>query len=298
MNPRFGALAALLTIGAAWGFTVPLTKIAVATGHQPMGLVVWELAIGATLLSLVRLLRRNRAPFLKRHIGLFAFVALAGTILPGYFSYQAAFHLPAGVMAIVIAIVPMFALPIALSLGLEKPEPRRFFGLFLGLVAIVMIALPETSLPDPAMAVWVLIALIAPVSYAFEGNFVAWKGTGGLAAADVLLGASLCGLIVAIPLALWLGHWINPIRPLGSAEWALLGLCVFHIAAYTGYIWLVGHAGSVFASQVAYLVTGTGVLWSIALLSESYSGWIWAALALMLCGLAFVVPKPVRASNT
>jgi len=38
-------------------------------------------------------------------------------------------------------------------------------------------------------------------------------------------------------------------------------------------------------------VTGTGVIWAMVLLGESYSGWVWAALALMLCGLMLVQPR-------
>jgi drug/metabolite transporter (DMT)-like permease len=61
---------------------------------------------------------------------------------------------------------------------------------------------------------------------------------------------------------------------------------------YSAYVWLVGRAGSVFAAQVSYLVTGFGVLWSMALLGERYSGYVWAALALMFAGLALVQPRP------
>ena len=298
MSAGLAPFAALLAIGAAWGLTVPLAKVAVSTGHGPMGLIAWELAIGTACLGALRLAasrRRDRTSPAPRHLPLFLVVALTGTILPGFFSYQAAFHLPAGVMAIVIAVVPMFALPIALALALERPQARRFLGLLLGLAAIVMIALPDTSLPDPDKAIWVLIALIAPACYGVEGNFVAWRGTGGLGPADVILGASALGLVIAVPLAVATGQWIDPLAAWGRAEWALVALSVLHVGAYTGYIRLVGQSGSVFASQVSYLVTGTGVLWSMALLGERYSGWIWAALALMLAGLAFVRPRPAPA---
>jgi drug/metabolite transporter (DMT)-like permease len=46
----------------------------------------------------------------------------------------------------------------------------------------------------------------------------------------------------------------------------------------------------VFARQIAYLVTGFGVLWSMALLGERYSAWVWAAFGLMLAGVALVQP--------
>ena len=72
---------------------------------------------------------------------------------------------------------------------------------------------------------------------------------------------------------------------------------VLNALAYSGYIWLVGRAGSVFASQIAYLVTGFGVLWSMALLGERYSAWVWLAFALMLAGIALVQPRGGEATN-
>jgi drug/metabolite transporter (DMT)-like permease len=72
---------------------------------------------------------------------------------------------------------------------------------------------------------------------------------------------------------------------------------VLNALAYAGYVWLVGRAGSLFASQVAYLVTGFGVLWSMILLGERYSAWVWAAFALMLVGVALVQPSGGRAKS-
>ena len=44
--------------------------------------------------------------------------------------------------SIIIAIVPMFVLPMALALGFERPDARRAAGVALGAAAIVAIALP------------------------------------------------------------------------------------------------------------------------------------------------------------
>jgi drug/metabolite transporter (DMT)-like permease len=63
------------------------------------------------------------------------------------------------------------------------------------------------------------------------------------------------------------------------------------VAVYTGYVWLVSQAGAVFASQVAYVVTGMGVIWSMLLLTERYSGWVWASLLLILVGMFMVQPR-------
>ncbi len=93
------------------------------------------------------------------------------------------------------------------------------------------------------------------------------------------------------PAALISGQWASLNHAWGLAEWCLLGLGILHGLAYTGYVWLVGRAGPVFAAQVAYLVTGTGVLWSMVLLGETYSSWVWGALVVMMIGLFLVQPK-------
>ena len=54
---------------------------------------------------------------------------------------------------------------------------------------------------------------------------------------------------------------------------------------------MVGRAGAVFAAQASYLVTGFGVIWAMLLLGERYSGWVWAAMALMFAGLFMVQPR-------
>jgi drug/metabolite transporter (DMT)-like permease len=138
---------------------------------------------------------------------------------------------------------------------------------------------------------WVLIALIAGLFYAFEGNYVAKWGTAGLDPIQVLWGASLVGAILTLPLALFSGQWINPLPPYGNPDYALIASSVIHVLVYSGYVWLVGKAGPVFAVQVSYLVTIFGVFWARVLLDESYAPHIWIALCVMLVGMYLVQPK-------
>ena len=48
---------------------------------------------------------------------------------------------------------------------------------------------------------------------------------------------------------------------------------------------------TLFAAQVAYLVTGFGVLWSMVFLGETYTNGVWLALGLMLFGMFLVQPR-------
>lgn len=290
MMRRFGLLGALLAIGAAWGFTLPLMVVAVSTGHQPLGLIVWQKAI--MFLLLAGFLRAGRRPWppLAGNLRLFVTVAVFGAILPGYFSFLTATHLPAGIRAIIVAMVPMFVLPMALMLGFERPDLRRSIGVGVGAVAMVLIGLPGAGVTPEVGITMLLLALVVPFSYGIEANYLAWRGAHALHPFQLLIGASGIGLLLAWPLAQATGQMLYP-RSWGRPEWAILGVGVLNTLAYSGYVWLIARAGSVFASLIAYLVTGFGVLWSMLLLGERYTALVWAAFGLMLAGIALVQPR-------
>lgn len=291
MNPRARLTFILVLLGAGWGLTQPLTKITVTAGYQPFGLIFWQFAIGAVLTIIVLLAQRKPLPISMKTVWFFFAIAMIGSMVPNIASYRAAFVLPAGVMSIVIATVPMFAFPIALILGTDWFTWRRMSGLLLGMCGVALIAFPEASLPERAMIAAIPLAIFAPFCYAFEANFVAKWGTGGLDPVQLLCGACIIGTVVAFPAAMVTGQFIDPRPPYILADLTFLISSIIHVVVYMAYIWLVGRAGAVFAGQVAYLVTGFGVVWAMLLLGERYSGWVWAALVLMLCGIALVRPR-------
>lgn len=282
---------ALVGLGAGWGLSQPLTKITVTAGYEPFGIIFWQMLIGTLLLGAWQWRSLRRLPVTAKTCAFWLLIAFLGTLIPNSVSYRAAFHLPSGVMSIVISTIPLIAFPVALALGNDHFSWRRMAGLGLGLGAVALIALPEASLPERAMVAFLPLALIAPVCYALEGNIVAKWGTVGLDPVQVLFGASAVGTVIALPLALGTGQFRAPSAPFILADVTMLLNAVIHVVVYTGYVWLVGRGGAVFAGQVSYLVTGFGVIWAMMLLRENYSLWVWAALAAMAVGLTLVRPR-------
>ena len=291
MSDRLRFTLILIAMGAGWGLTLPLSKITVTAGYQPLGLVFWQLMIGAVFLGITQFRRLKTMALGRSSWVVWLAIACLGTIIPNAASYRAMVHLPAGVMSIVISTIPLMAFPIALALGGDRFSYRRLLGLVLGLIGVALIALPGASLPDRAMIAFLPIALIAPLCYALEGNWVARFGTASLDPIQVLFGASALGAIITLPLALSTGQLFVPQAPFILADATLLCAALIHVIVYSIYVWLVGQSGAVFAAQVSYFVTGFGVLWSMILLGERYSGWIWAALVLMRAGLTLVQPR-------
>ena len=141
-----------------------------------------------------------------------------------------------------------------------------------------------------------LVALIAPFFYAIEGNYLALKTPPNMHPLNILYGASVVGLVICTPLTFLTGSWVDLSQAWTSVEWGILANSVLHVIAYAGYIWIVGLSGAVFASQVAYIVTLSGVLLGILILGESHSSLIWIALGCMILGLILVQPRKVTNS--
>ena len=288
----------MLLIGALWGLTLPLARVAVSTGHSALGLIVWEKVLSGTLLGVLVLAMRMRVSLSRDRVRMYFWVGVLGATLPGYVGFVTAAHLPAGVRAIIVASVPLFVLPIALFLGFERPDARRAVGVALGGLAVVLIASATGQTPGATLSVaMVFLALLGPLSYAIEGNYIAARGNETPHPFVLLFGAAIASVAITAPLALVSGETVNLFVRWGPAEWALAAGAALDVAAYSGYVWLVGAAGPVFASQIAYAVTGFGVIWSMALLGERYPVLVWGALAAMLAGLALVQPKSAGAKS-
>ena len=295
-NPRLLFVGALLLIGITWSATIPLSKVAVSSGYAPLGITFWEQVIVAVVLGMLLCARwaifhrRVHVPIDRASLVFYAMIAALGAVIPNLFSYWAMSQLPAGIMAILVASVPMFALAIAIATSIEPFVPYRVLGVCLGGAAVVLLVAPDTSLPDPEKVVFVLVGLVAPFCYGMEGNYIARFTPPTVDPIVTLFCASIIGAFVTGPLSIVSGVWIDMPGGFASPERAIVALSVLHAAAYTGYIWLVGKAGPVFSSQVAYVVTLFAMVLSAIFLGEDYSPYAFASLMLMLIGLMLVQP--------
>lgn len=291
-GPGLGAYGALVACGAAWGLTTPLIKTATLAGHGALGIALWQSSVNLILLGLALALTGGfrGMPFDGPALRLYAVFGLLGMALPSWASFTGTTHLPSGIMSIVIALVPIFALPLALILGTERFSAVRLGGVLLGGAAVALLVAPGGALPQPGLWVWVLVGALAPVFYAIEG---AWVAASRVSAGplQVLWGGSVVAVLTLIPLNLALGGPILP-GPVGRAEGLLVLAGLMSLGAYAGYIDVLRRNGAVFGAQVGYVVTGSGVIWAMVLLGERYPPAVWAALALLFLGLALVQPRP------
>ena len=285
-------LGLLVVLGVGWGSTQPLGKIAASSGTGAFALIFWQLVICTVVLGAVTLARGKGLVLTRRALVFYGVVAMVGTLIPNFTFYTSVVHLPAGIMSILISTVPLLSYPMTLLLRIDRFERRRLAGLLLGLAGVALIALPRSSLPEAGMLAFLPLALFGPFFYAVEGTFVSRFGMAGMDPVQAMFGASLFGMLLCLPVVLVTGQWVNPLARFDQAEQALVVSSVLHAMLYSTYVGLAARVGAVFATQTSYIVTAAGLCWSMLLLGERFSPWIWAALPVMLLGLTLVQPRP------
>ncbi len=271
----------LLVMGVVWGCTFSLAKLATEGGAHPLGLSLWQGLLGGALLFAVCLARGKLPQISRRHAGFYLVCGLLGTVLPGTLFFYAAPHVPAGILAISVAVVPILTYAISLPLKTDALTPGRAAGILLGLVAIVLLIAPGASLPSRDMAPWVLVALLAAAFYAAENMYIALKRPAGSDALAIVAGMLFMAALMLAPIVAATKTFVPLAPPWGVVEWSIVGMMVANALAYTLFIQVVTSAGPVFASQTAYIVTIAGVLWGMVIFGERHSLWIWAALAVI-----------------
>lgn len=282
--------ATMLGVGMAWGATTPLSKIAMAGDIHPIGATIWQCLILSVVLSAVLVVQGRRLPLGRAYIGFYLLLGLLGTALPHPMGYLAARHLPSSVLSVILAGIPMVTLVVASLAGIDRPSPRRVLGLLCGFAAIVVLVAPAGSLPSGAAWLWVLLPIASTLSYALENVCIDKLRLPQLDPLSTLCGLSWGAFVLSAPLALLPGVAMAP-WPLDTGRWALLAITLLHMGAYFGLIWMIGKAGAVFATQVSYVVTLSGITFAIVFLNEPATPALALAVALMVLGLSLVRPR-------
>jgi drug/metabolite transporter (DMT)-like permease len=284
-------LVLLVLLGSLWGLAFSLVKIASLAGVPPLAYVFWQ-SFGAGTILLALAYARGAPPPLSRTLVLYAIGAgLLGLALPNSNGATALRHIPAGLMAVIVAVTPLATATFSRAIGLERLGGRRVGGLLLGLAGTLLIVLPRASLPTAEAAQWALVALATPVLYAAGNVFIARFRPAGVDSVALAAGMLLAAMLFLAPAMLATGSWHPLWRDFGVGEAAILGQVVLTAVTYVLWFEVLRLAGPVFAGQVGYVVTAAGLAWAMLLFGERYSIWVWSAVLLIAAGVALVARR-------
>jgi drug/metabolite transporter (DMT)-like permease len=193
--------------------------------------------------------------------------------------------------------VPLFTYAIMLLLCFESLIARRLAGIVLGMIAILLLVIPDLGLDSDDASFWVLAVVVCALLYAVENVYISRGIPRYVDIREFLLGSNLIAIGIQFPLAIYLGvdepwTWL-----VSDAGLALIGIAVGSGFAYGMFFYSIKSAGPVFASQCAYVVTISGVIWGIIAFSEQHTVWVWTSVFVMLLGLVLVNPENGDASD-
>ena len=287
----------ILFAGLLWGLTFSLTLIATADGAHPLALVAWQILLTAAVFLGVCLL--TKAPvFNIKHIRHYLFIAVFGVTAPLLLYYAAAPYLSAGILSITVSTVVMFTYVIMLVLRFESVIVKRLFGIALGMIAVVLLVVPDQGLSSDDASWWVVLVVLCAWFYAMENVYIAKGLTEEVDLRELLFAANMLAVSIQFPVAWYLGV-AEPVSWLISdAGLAIVGITLAGAAAYAMFFYTIQLSGPVFASQCAYVVTVSGVIWGIIIFSEQHTLWVWASVVVMVLGLILVTPDEARPSDT
>ncbi|WPZ35235.1 DMT family transporter [Thalassobaculum sp. OXR-137] len=290
-------LVLMLILGNLWGLSFSLSKTVVLGGIHPLA-YVWMQTTGATLFLFVICRRAGvTVPTSRRHLLLYGATGLVGTVLPSLTIVTTALHVPAGIISTLVTTVPMLTFALAVSTGLQRFQPMALAGLTLGLIGVLFLVVPDSSLPSADMAGWVLFGLLTPVFYATNGILAARLRPAGTSSLAAALGMMATASVTSLPIMLATGTF-HPLFAEGLTphDLAMTGQIVITCVAYIMYFEINERSGPVYLSQVSYVVNVSGLFWGYAIFGEVPSPWLWATVVLVFAGV-YLVNRTTRAET-
>jgi len=287
----------LIILGLGWGLSFTLGKIAITAGGTPIGLTFWQSLFSGLILLAYVFFRHGKIIIPKIMFLPIVIITFLSVVIPNIIFYACVEHLDAGVLSISVSVIPLFTYLIAMGLRMDKFKVRRVIGLITGFCALLILILPENSLPDKRDIPWVLLALNCALCYALENIYIDRLALQNFGPIRLVCAVSFVSAIITFLLSLVMNQFFI-LQPTNLYLFiSTLGLGFISATAYSIFIYLIGRAGSVFSSQVGYLVTFFGVVWGIIILGESHSVFVWISLAMIMMGIFLVQPKQTSEST-
>ena len=279
----------ILGAGTIWGLVFSLTLIATAQGAHPLGLSAWQVVLTAAFFG-VACLVSGITLFNFENLRHYVVLALIGITVPNLLYYNAAPHLSAGILSITVSTVPLFTYAMMLVLRFESVVARRLSGIVLGMIAILLLVIPDQGLDSGDASFWILLVLLCAVFYSIENVYISKGIAPHVDVRELLFSSNLVAAMIQFPRAIYLGVDESWTWLASDAGLSIVGIAIGSGLAYAMFFYSIKSSGPVFASQCAYVVTISGVIWGIMIFSEQHNIWVWLSVIVMLLGLMLVNP--------
>jgi drug/metabolite transporter (DMT)-like permease len=281
------ALGLLLILGITWSLGYSIARYCTTNGVNPLGYAFWQSLGPAIILTAICFVLKIPPSLKRQAIFFYLFAGLIGISLPNANIYFSAQHLPAGILAVVINTVPLFTYLLALAFKEETFHQRRFAGVILTFIGLLVLAQPHVLLEKSA-APWLFSALLTPLAFSLCAVFISKYRPDNSHSLSLASGMLCASTLWLTPVVIVLGHfyWIQSFAPMQNR------LIVLEIALSSFGYWilfiLLRKAGAVYYSLVGGIVAIAGLLWGYIFFGESQTIYSLLAITSIIAGITCV----------
>jgi drug/metabolite transporter (DMT)-like permease len=277
-------LSRLYLLAVLWGSGFLFVKLALR-GLSPVQIVLGQLTLGAVVLLLTLVVRRQPLPHGGRQWAYLAGMAVLANIAPYLLFSWSEQRISSGLAGVLSGTTPLCTLVLALAFGVGRLTLTRVLGLVLGLAGVVLLAAPWHDGPRAVSVAGVLAALGAAAcyagSYVYARRLLTNRGTEPLvlSAAQLTAGALLLGVVTP-----WIGR--QPVTLSGTVVLSVVALGVLSTGvAYVLNYRLIQDEGPTAASMTNYLTPVVAVLLGVMFVDERLSWNLAVGTAVVLLGV-------------
>ena len=283
-QPTLANWLSIAALGLIWGATFMVVAIALE-GCGPLTVACARMTLGAAaLLLLMRILNRPLPVLTPTLSGYLVGIGLLSTAVPFALLSWGQQYVPSAFAGISMAALPLFVLPLSHIFTDEKMSLRNTLGVIMGFIgAIVLIGPAVLKIGTGLEPLGQLACIAASISYAVSSIM-----TRRCPPIDPLTLAALLltvGSVVLIP-AMLIYEGIPTISdPRPTIAIIVLGFIPTALAALIR-VATIRSAGAIFMTLVNYQVPLWSMIFGVWILSEVLPLRFFAALGLILIGLA------------
>lgn len=275
----------LILLACCWGPSFLFIKIAVAE-VPPMMLAALRIGIGAVILNLFLLMKKERLPMTKEF--------WKKTLIAGFFAQALPFtlinwgeqYVDSSLASLLNGLIPLFTIVLAqLMLTDERMTENKLKGLALGFVGLIILIYPNIQNGLTGSVQGIIAIIIAAISYGIGLVYIR-KNLINIPSFHAPAAQLLSVTIYLLPLS-FIG---SPDFSLMDVSWSAIGsmliLGFFGTAiAFVLYFKLIEQSSASYASMVTYLMPVIGVILGVLFLNESLTSWMIAGAVAILWGI-------------
>lgn len=274
----------ILALGLIWGGTFMVVAIALE-GYGPLTVASARTSLGAVALIGIMLFMRSPMPtFTTSLVWYLLIIGVMNTALPFAMLSWGQQYVPSAFAGISMAAIPLFVLPLAHFFSDETMTARNAIGVTLGFVgAVVLIGPSVLRIGTGWEPLGQLACVAAALSYSISSVL-----TRKCPPIDPITMATLLmiiGAVTLLPAMLWVEGIPQIAEGRSTLAIIFLGFVPTALAALLRVV-TIRTAGAVFMTLVNYQVPVWSMIFGALILSETLPLRFFAALALILTGLA------------